>query len=515
MPPDARPPGAHPTVDPPRRVWRAVLLGLGAVAALGAAAVRQSTVTLNHDVATYAHAVRSLLDGGWPYVDFIQLNPPLALLLYLPSGVLERGFGVPWRVSAPLLAVLVCGAAIAWWADRARREGASATQRWLVAGTALVLGVWFVGYDLGQRDYYTAMLILPWLATAAAQRPEGREDLAAAAVAAIGIAMKPHFLAIWGAVLVGQALAARSLPLRPTNALIGALLLLYGVGVLVVFPQWWLEVVPLARSTYFAFQQSWSLVLGKGEVWVSLVALGITGVGIAMHRRSASFGPLVVWWGAAAGAAVAYLAQKKGWTYQAFPLAMTSTLLWAMVAGQTDLPARIRRASGLALVLQVGWLLSVGEHRHAIDRKLARNPGFVQLRDTIARYGAGRRVMPLASSVRWVPLAILDAGAHHHGPVPSYWMLPGLYRDARITDERPDLYHPPRPAESRVREWILGGLRGQPDLLVIEGKRKRRLVGDSSFVFREWLAADPRIEAELEHYLQVESTVHHLVYVRL
>ena len=66
-----------------------------ALAVLAAAVVAQARFGAIADVSWMITISEKWLDGATPYVDFVETNPPAAILLYLPPVALARGLGAP------------------------------------------------------------------------------------------------------------------------------------------------------------------------------------------------------------------------------------------------------------------------------------------------------------------------------------------------------------------------------------------------------------------------------------
>jgi len=64
-----------------------------ALAALVAAVAAQARFGAIADVSWMITISEKWLDGAIPYVDFIETNPPAAILLYLPPAALARALG--------------------------------------------------------------------------------------------------------------------------------------------------------------------------------------------------------------------------------------------------------------------------------------------------------------------------------------------------------------------------------------------------------------------------------------
>ncbi len=68
---------------------------------------------INHDVAGHLVAARRVLAGESLYTDYLEMNPPLIIGLYLPAALLAAGMSVPLVMAARLLALLIIGLSLA------------------------------------------------------------------------------------------------------------------------------------------------------------------------------------------------------------------------------------------------------------------------------------------------------------------------------------------------------------------------------------------------------------------
>ena len=71
------------------------------------------------DVAWLAHCDERWLDGAVPYRDFIEINPPASLLLYLPAVAAARALGLRSELCVAVFGFLSAGAAMALSSRRA------------------------------------------------------------------------------------------------------------------------------------------------------------------------------------------------------------------------------------------------------------------------------------------------------------------------------------------------------------------------------------------------------------
>ena len=152
---------------------------------------------VNHDVAAILSFSQRWLGGERLYTDLIDVNPPLIFVLNLiPAGIAS------WTQLDAIEALRVCvfgyGAFAGWLAFRVRDRACEGVAERLFVDVLPALFLLAAGYDFGQREHLMALGALPYLLCAArratGERPRGR--VAAALLASVAFALKPHFLAI-------------------------------------------------------------------------------------------------------------------------------------------------------------------------------------------------------------------------------------------------------------------------------------------------------------------------------
>lgn len=166
---------------------------------------------ITHDCGLLLHAAEQMVDGGVPYVDFLEQNPPLIYyLLAVPVGI-ARAIGVN-AIPAYLVMfwMLVVGSTLA-----IRRlltmaaDTLSPMQRGLILFAIVVASeCTLLAPDFGQREHWFAiafvpLLVLRWLAFR--QDPsDGPRAMPSVGFrillgigAGVGAALKHHFILIW------------------------------------------------------------------------------------------------------------------------------------------------------------------------------------------------------------------------------------------------------------------------------------------------------------------------------
>lgn len=394
---------------------------------------------LNHDVAAILHFSERWLGGERLYRDLVDVNPPLVFVLNLIPALVASM--TPLNGAG---AFLVCLLALGWGCWRIcsalRRARAEGPVERACLNAAIPLVMLLVGYDVGQREHLMALAAIPYCLLAA-RRIEGPAPargiaIGVAILAAIGFALKPHFLAVpllvealvlWR---VGFAVALRN----PTPWVMAAVWVLYLASIPLLFPAYFGHVVPLVWAYYtelgvFGF---WD-VLGSGllgPAWVPLLVL----VPAAFLARGggALAQALTV---AALGAFLAAWVQHKGWTYHIAPITMMSALaavaLGARLADRILPSARaISAAPALALFATALLALYAIRGGEAPWRQIefSASPGG-RLTAWLRREAYGERILVLSPDIYPIYPAVVYARATSTLRTMNLWLLQGVYRE--------------------------------------------------------------------------------------
>ncbi|MBI2943846.1 MAG: hypothetical protein HYY25_06570 [Candidatus Wallbacteria bacterium] len=337
--------------------------------ALAAVARSRDPLFLNHDVALYLECGRQLLEGKLPYVDFIDLNPPLVMYLHAAPAAVAKWLSMPAPAAFDLWLLGFAAVQLAVFVG-ALRELGRAGQCGRPERTAfLCVAGWFAlgGVFFGQREHVLPLAIAPYLAmrwgrwAAGTARPAGGGELWAGFAAALAAFLKPHFLAIVAAPEVAwgvRALARRAGGWRAVAPLAaGESLAFWGTGVAylahfallpgAVREAFFGRIVPLVVSGYSVYAEP----VWPAAAWLGAAAAGLFAaaawLGARRHGWSDTIEPLALM---SLMASVAYFAQGKGWAHHALPAAAAGVLLVSAVAGRLTLLAarRFPRAARVA-----------------------------------------------------------------------------------------------------------------------------------------------------------------------
>ena len=373
-----------------------------ALAALAAAIFAQARFGAIADVSWMITISEKWLDGATPYVDFIETNPPAAILLYLPPVALARALGAHAEFVVAAWGFAACGAAVAAAAAILRRAGLLGELGPASLGAALFALTLLPGRAFDERDFFVALLALPALAVAAARAagaaPGPRAAVVAGLCMAAVVAVKPPY----GLLFVGPAayLAARrglGATLRAGEyGLAAAAALAYAGVVAWRFPAYVDDVLPAVAAAYLPVRETArDLIVNAAVVaWAALAAA------LALVAGPRLRAPLVATPALAAlGALATFFIQGKGWLYQAYPaLALIALAFGAALDRRGATPGRLAVlvAAGVAAAL-VGLLTPLPPFAGAVAVALIGGGALVAV--------CGRRMVAAERETRLAELA--------------------------------------------------------------------------------------------------------------
>ncbi len=451
----------------------------------------------NDDVSWCLTLAEKVLDGQRLYVDVIEVNPPATMFLYLVPAWLGRVSGLPGEFFVDAL-VFVAAALSLWLSARILRTTAMSggwTLATLVAAALLILPV----HTFGEREHIALIALLPLLAMATARakglRPETMLAIAAGIGGGITAIIKPHFaVAIMAAAAVAAWHARSWRPLFALENLIAAGLLAgYGGLVVIAYPQFISDVLPVVMAVYVPLRTPLPLMLIGFATPLWLAAVAMTAL---IKRRAALAPPYSVLLAASTGFLGAFYAQQKGWAYQSYPMLALAliALAWA-VAEQWQRPvcpawvARLPRVAG-TLSLAVITLLMASWLNVYVDP--------TALAAAIRPIAPHPKIMAL-STYLWTgfPLTRMVGGTWV-GRVSMLWITGGVWHrrksgalDAQ-TAARLDAY------AARDKEMFAADLaRRRPDVIVVETR--------TGNPWTAWIASYPPLAAEMAHYRPYRS----------
>lgn len=440
--------------------------------ALGAMSVFR--FPLNHDAAWLLYLAGQVNHGARMYVDFPEVNPPLIVWLNMPIAYAAEHLSLPVGTLFRVV-VLALSCASVFGSAYILRSSMGTVANWSWLSAASFAAVALPGYDFGQREHLALLLVLPYLAEAATRHTaaEHRRILhfSAATCAAMGVALKPHFLLLpllVEAVIIlrtGRRLSAAPLVIA---SLIGA----YGICVLLLTPEYFPMARMFARS-YWNYSGKWFSFVFIPEFHIAVLLVVVAwcvrpNPGILLHTLSV----------AAAAFTIAALVQHKAWTYHWYPVIALAWLLFAQAA-TASMTYRERWPPHLIVCL-VATLLTAITYVNSQRNATKSNPFPEMLGPTIEELGGGP-VMIFATPLRATFPLVIEPGIGTSSRFPSM----GVIRAAHISQDTELARY--------VSNALAEDMRNTPPrLLIVETS--------ASFDYWTYLLQDPHLADALRHY---------------
>ncbi len=288
---------------------------------------------VNHDVALYLYTGKLILAGARPYVDFVEINPPLVMYLStLPALVAQLfsttsivAFDVIW-----LAALALSMAATIRYAPRAINHLHPVTA--IAGAAALALAAAQSTIHLGQREQWFTFALIPWILLRSARtstQPTGAVESAIVGfTTGVLASVKPHFFALViaseAALLLGRRaprtlFAPEMLTFATAPLLYAAHFLLWPATMRDAFFARWLPEISAAYGVYAA-RGLVERFLAERSYVIQLAACAAALLPLVLPRRIRHSATPVSAFAAAALAGFAlYLQQNKGWGYHLVP----------------------------------------------------------------------------------------------------------------------------------------------------------------------------------------------------
>jgi hypothetical protein len=388
----------------------------------------------NHDSAIHVVEAQRLLAGARFYDDILETNPPLIVLLTMPGVLLSKAAGVdPWTGFTAWVWFLVL---VSWrlglpylrWAYAGRPAAGVLLPAVYLAALVLV-----PGYDFAQREHLALVLCLPGLVWFAA-REAGQDSaldlrcLITLVLAAVGLLIKPFFVAVPAALILYRAISHRNL--RFLFGIETVVMLTVGIiygAIINLFFQGWIATAALAAQVYFDFNAApWWLVFYQFKgIILSLAATAMLFHVIPIPGRDRIFLEQLIL-AATTFLAVAFL-QQKGWIYHALPSVQLIALLAGLMGLELiDLPRKKKtQVSFLAALCLISGQIAWYNYLDKVKAVDLRYNGFAK---DIGELTAGKPWLALDVDVFPAFPTALIVNSQWSSRSPLQWMIPGIVK---------------------------------------------------------------------------------------
>lgn len=481
---------------------RIIALGSAVLLALCAIPWLLPPWTCNHDVGWFLHVAGCLLDGDRLYVDVIDVNPPLIVYLSVIPIALARALGVSEILAFHAFVFLAIAVSVAATATALAKLELPLSR----AGRAL--GLWAMIYilaiapaaDFGQREHLMVILILPWVAVAAARACRHSIPLPlallAGVMAGLGFGLKPYFTLAPALVVVWILIrGGRRSVLTPENAALAGVLAIYAAH-FAVLPRevaaGMIHTLETARATYAGYDMPLATMLTQPLV----VQAALLGCALALMPTRGDARSLCVvlgwiWLGLLAAA----LWQHKGWSYHFVGVASAGRLLLAITALALIArrsPAWTAAVAFALTALTAGALLE--RHGGGVRWEKPHRAWLTHV-EQVQALADGGPVLALDTDIAPYYPILNVTGLPATSRLACLWPLPGLRQTDHGTGER---------IERELRDGLIQDFARRPPQLVIVGLPPLFMM-EPTFDLLAWLQLDPRFARSWEDYEHVLS----------
>jgi hypothetical protein len=492
---------------------------------------------LNHDVAAVLNFSERWLAGEHLYSDLIDVNPPLIYVLNLIPAALARL--TPLSAVASLHLCLLLFGAVCWRLAYVARDRAAegAIERRILD----VLPAFFLlaaGYDFGQREHLMAVAALPYLLGASRRAtgavPRGRNT--SAVIAAIGFALKPHFMGI--PVLVELAVllsrkreggaaawlaAIRGSAGDATPWIMAGVWLLYAASLPLLFADYLNTVVPLVWDLYLDLggYAWWQVLLVPRLAVAALILLpcacAVLARALTPPAGAASALPRMLA-AAGLGALASAIAQHKGWSYHILPVELFAVSLSVLLAGRfldrATLPARPSRSAVAAILTSVIAFYAIMQGEAPWKELGYRNSAAATLTRKLRQFAQGQRVLVLSPGIYPIYPAINDSGTHLTLRTMNMWLLQGAYETCPADGRRyREVWQMKRP-EFFVFRTVAEDFAKSPPAAVVIDKNPGIPYCGSEFSFVAYFSRHPLFAEMWSHYRLAAEWDRYQIYTR-
>jgi hypothetical protein len=329
------------------------------MAALFAAAMLlRHFIPVNLDVSWLLVAGERMLDGERLYVDIVEINPPMSVFAYLPGIALARATGLDAAIVTDGL-VLTLAAVSLLAACRILHLSVKLdnVQLGFLAVWAVTVLTILPMNVFAQREHIALLTFLPALAVYSLRSNRETPPIWAIPVAGVGTAMtmafKPYFAV--PAILCVAFAVARSGSWRvlfsPENVIAGGLVAIYAVFCYFHYPEYFTVIYPIVRDIYLSWSMPMSIVFFNPATIICAIAVVLL---LWVWRQRSPDSTAFVMMFASLGFAFAFYIQRRGWSYQSYPMvALAMITMGYVLAADAKLRLRDFRLAAMAILAVV------------------------------------------------------------------------------------------------------------------------------------------------------------------
>lgn len=409
----------------------------------------------NPDNSWLIYAAGRWLNGQKLYVDILETNPPLiiwlsAIPVYIARmlHVSEFKVAVILVTALNLLSIFLCAKALKNHKILSEKLAFFAILLFIAFGFFVLTPALY-----GQRETLFIALVLPYLLWSLPQDSRLRGyDKIIIAMAAIGFAIKPFFMLIWGINELCIAVERRSLRtiFAWHNWVIGFAQILYFTAIYFITPEYIYNIFPALMVTYFTFESSWKTILtpvaeiGGGTIAILFLAK-LRGDFVSLALR------IFAWFVACAGLMIV---QCKDWPNHEHPMVFMAglavLLVFIFLIGEwKKLKLDIGHRKFIALCFSIAIFIGSGYLLASFHKFMLTKPSKLsqKLLAEINEKAAGKEIYPLVYNIQPSFPTVAISNGVFSGGFHQLWPMAGLIIREQNGDNSPEFI--------KVKQWFM------------------------------------------------------------
>jgi len=466
----------------------------------------QNLSFMNGDVGSLLYDARLFLHGGTYITDFFETNPPMIFILYSPIWFIKKivAMNIITITRIYIIAIAIVSIGYCHYLLKKIIQPKDYRIHVLFLAALLYVFLFLPTVEFGQREHLYLMLLLPYLLAAVLYADtvviNKKIAISIGVMAALGIGMKPYFLAPLILVECYFIFMTRQLFgwVRPESCVLAALLVLYLIGVLYFYPTYFHIMLPLVSHLYYiSIEQPWFMVFSRLPVVFSLFTMVM---GFFLFKKIILYRHfIIIFQLALIGAIIAFIIPRAAWFYHVFPAVGLATLLMSLYISHAVYCDWHRKSLVVFLVI-AGFAVPlyffyVGLH-YAI---------FVKQKSSLNPMIAYINSLPTPPSIYCFSAnttgdcftLIYFTQSTYKGRYPFFWWMGGL---KRLEDHYTVLPQQIRQDKNFLIDALVYDLEyGQPDLLIINRSDAKKSLGHH-FDFVTYFSQNPQFRAAWQSY---------------
>jgi len=414
-------------------------------------------IGLNNDTMTLLHQTKKMLAGGTPYVDYIDVNPPLVYMIFSLPALLASATGAPMHIALNSFAVIVATLSLVLCAAILRSGEVRRGMRGFILASIAValLFVSFMHQLFADREWLLMTLITPLLLLYSPLVERAHVGLpvrsVTAIMAALGFALKPYALPLYFMALAYRLICESPTPKLTKEAehyIIGALGIIYLAIVFIFFREYVFTFMPIASQTYGVIGWDWNSKLSiiQNQLFGKYGLIALVATFLLVMLTPSYYDRVITYLGFVLLGTVASYGLSAGWYYTQYPF-MVIALLMAIAAGSRLIVACSVLAHSAArrftLLFVCGGLFAGGWNYYANpalsqlswDRKMMKETGhtinasvmYPPAWAQVEKHLEARPRFLLIGINLWAPSFLEEGGKSESvGRFDYLWPLPGI-----------------------------------------------------------------------------------------